>query len=64
MKSIPLHECANDDQFKRQIEIFKAYLVGMQDIKGLRGMSNADLLNVRDEILADMNQLMYLLTFK
>jgi len=36
----------------------------MQDIKGLRGMSNADLLNVRDEILADMNQLMYLLTFK
>ena len=64
MKSIPLHECGNESQFKREIEKFKAYLVGLQDMKGVRGMSNADLLSVRDEILADMNQLLYLLTFK
>jgi hypothetical protein len=27
-------------------------------------MSNSDLLNIRDEILADMNKFLYLLTFK
>ena len=28
----------------------------------IRSMSNTDLLNVRDEILGDLNQFMYLLT--
>jgi len=27
-------------------------------------MTNTDLLNIRDEILGDMNQFLYLLTFK
>ena len=64
MKSIPLHECVKESEFKREIEKFKSYLIGLQHMKGMHGMSNSDLLNVRDEILGDMNQLLYLLTFK
>jgi len=64
MKSIPLHECVKENEFKREIEKFKFYLIGLQDMKGMNGMSNSDLLNIRDEILGDMNQLLYLLTFK
>jgi len=64
MKSIPLHECVKESEFKREVEKFKSFLVELESMKGIRGMSNSDLINIRDEILADMNQLLYLLTFK
>jgi hypothetical protein len=32
--------------------------------KAMKIMSNTDLLNIRDEILGDMNQFLYLLSFK
>jgi len=64
MKSIPLHECVKEDEFKREIEKFKSFLVELERMKGMRGMSNSDLISIRDDILADMNQLLYLLTFK
>ena len=63
-KSISLIDLNSPDQLKSKIESFKSYLVGLTNNKGLSSMTNTDLLNIRDEILGDMNQFLYLLTFK
>ena len=63
-KSISLIDLNSAEQLKSKIESFKSYLVGLTDNKGLKSMTNTDLLNIRDEILGDMNQFLYLLTFK
>jgi len=63
-KTISLIDLNSPDQLKSKIESFKSYLVDLTNNKSLSSMSNTDLLNIRDEILADMNQFLYLLTFK
>jgi hypothetical protein len=63
-KSISLIDLNSPEQLKSKIDSFKSYLVGLTNSKGLSSMSNTDLLNIRDEILSDMNQFLYLLTFK
>lgn len=63
-KSIQLIDLNSQDNLKSKIESFKSYLVGLTNNKGLSSMTNTDLLNIRDEILGDMNQFLYLLTFK
>jgi hypothetical protein len=49
---------------KSKIMSLKNYFVGLDNNKALSTMSNSDLFNIRDEILADLNQFLYLLTFK
>ena len=63
-KSISLIDLNSPEQLKSKIDSFKSYLVGLTNNKGLSSMSNTDLLSIRDEILGDMNQFLYLLTFK
>lgn len=63
-KNISLIDLSSQEQLKSKIESFKSYLVGLTNNKGLSSMTNTDLLNIRDEILGDMNQFLYLLTFK
>ena len=63
-KSISLIDLSSPEHLKSKIESFKSYLVGLTNNKGLGSMTNTDLLNIRDEILGDMNQFLYLLTFK
>jgi hypothetical protein len=64
-KSISLIDLSSPEQLKSKIESFKSYLVGLTNNKGLGSMmTSTDLLNIRDEILGDMNQFLYLLTFK
>ena len=63
-KNISLIDLNSPEQLKSKIESFKSYLVGLTNNKGLGSMTNTDLLNIRDEILGDMNQFLYLLTFK
>ena len=63
-KTISLIDLNSQEQLKSKIESFKSYLVGLTNNKGLGSMTNTDLLNIRDEILGDMNQFLYLLTFK
>ena len=63
-KNISLIDLNSQEQLKSKIESFKSYLVGLTNNKGLSSMTNTDLLNIRDEILGDMNQFLYLLTFK
>jgi hypothetical protein len=63
-KSIPLLDYTDVTNFKREVEVYKKFLVDMNKDAGLNITNNSDLLNVRDEILGNLNQFTYLLTFK
>ncbi len=63
-KHIRLVDLSSQESLKREIEAFKGYLVSLDDNKAMKTMSNTDLYNIRDTILGDMNQFLYLLTFK
>jgi hypothetical protein len=60
---INLFDFNNVEGLKRKIDDFKSYLVNLDNNIFMNKMSNADLFTIRDEILADLNQLLYLLTF-
>jgi DNA-binding ferritin-like protein len=55
-KSIQLIDIESPIKLKQRIEAFKKYLSNIQ-------IKDTDLLNIRDEILSDLNQFTYLLTF-
>jgi hypothetical protein len=61
-KSIPLIDYNNFNNFKKQIEHYKIFLINMQHDSKLNIQSNTDLMNVRDEILGHLNKFTYLLT--
>ncbi len=63
VKHIPFYDYTNVTKFKQCIEIFKAYLVNMSNAPYFKNPENSDLLNIRDEILGDLNKFTYLLTF-
>ena len=63
-KSISLRDYRTPEEFKRELEKFKSYLVGLDNCAALKTMSNSDLYNIRDEMLGNVNQFLYLLTFK
>lgn len=60
-----LHLCDFNhvDGLKKKIDEFKNYLVNLDSNIFMKKMSNSDLFTIRDEILADLNQLLYLLSF-
>ena len=64
--NIPVKDMNSPQEFKREIEAYKSYLVNLSNNKalGAGGMTNSDLLGIRDEMLADLNQFLYLFTFK
>lgn len=62
-KTIQLVDLTSKAQLIQLVKNFKHYLVGLSNNKFmLQTMSNTDLLNIRDEILANLNQFLYLLT--
>jgi DNA-binding ferritin-like protein len=63
-KSIPLMDYTNLSDFKRTVEMYKQFMINMTNDKSLNISSNSDLMNVKDEILGNLNQFTYLLTFK
>ena len=63
-KSIPLLDYTDLSNFKREVEMYKQFLIDMNKDAGLNITNNSDLLNSRDEILGNLNQFTYLLTFK
>ena len=64
VKHISLKDFDSVFEFKREMENFKGYLVNLDNEHALKTMSNSDLYNIRDEMLANVNQFLYLLTFK
>jgi len=49
---------------KREVNAAKQFLVSLDKSSDMKIMYNSDLFNVRDEILGDLNQFLYLLTLK
>ena len=64
LKKISLKDFDSASAFKKQINEYKSYLVNLDHHKALQGMSNSDLYTIRDEMLSDLNQFLYLFTFK
>jgi hypothetical protein len=60
---ISLHDMKSHLEFKNVMENFKSYLVDLNNDKALKLMSNTDLYNIRDEIMSNINQFLYLFTF-
>jgi hypothetical protein len=63
-KTLPLLAIENINDFKKEITQYKNFLINMSKDSELNTSSNSDLLNIRDEILGNLNQFTYLLTFK
>lgn len=65
-KSIRLMDMDLDAKkdLEEEVKNFKSYLVSMTEKLEMTQMTNSDLLNIRDEILGDMNKFLYLLTLK
>jgi hypothetical protein len=63
-RKISLIDLTSHEQLKREIGKCKSYLINLSENSLMLKMSNTDLLNIRDEILGDLNQFLYLLTFK
>jgi hypothetical protein len=63
-KHIKLVDLSNQEALKKKVDEFKSYLINLNDNKAMLSMSNTDLFNIRDTILGDFNQFLYLLTFK
>lgn len=63
-KQIKLVDLSSQESLKREVDAFKGYLVELNDNRAMQTMSNTDLFNIRDTILGDLNQFLYLLTFK
>jgi len=63
-KTISLIDLNSPERLRAEINSFKSYLVSITNSPAIRMMSNTDLLNIRDEILGNLNQFLYLLTFK
>ena len=63
-KNIRLIDLSSQENLKKEVYKFKSYLVSLDNNKAMKTMSNTDLYNIRDTILGDLNQFLYLLTFK
>ena len=62
-KSIPLKDFSSIKDFKREITNFSKYLTSLNSTPLFKDPTSSDLLTIRDEILKDVNQFLYLLTF-
>jgi DNA-binding ferritin-like protein len=53
-------KCTNSHQLKQKIHDYQQFLISLN--QHLDNKRDTDLLNIRDEILGDLNQFLYLLT--
>lgn len=63
VKCISIKEFNSLKDFKREITDFSKYLTALNSTPLFKDPSSSDLLTIRDEILQDVNQFLYLLTF-
>jgi DNA-binding ferritin-like protein len=54
----------SSEEIKKQVDDFKRFLVGLNVNPHLKSSDNSDLFNIRDEILQNVNQFLYLLSFQ
>jgi DNA-binding ferritin-like protein len=63
VKSNPICDFSNSSEFLKKMEHYKQFLVGLNDTFSPALKEHTDILNVRDELLGNLNQFMYLMTF-
>lgn len=63
-KTIRLIDLPSKERMKQEMERFKGWLLELNEQPAMKQMSNNDLFNIRDTLLGDVNQFLYLLTFK
>jgi DNA-binding ferritin-like protein len=62
VSTLNLDVYSNNESFIKQIEIYKTYLLNLSNDTGFNILNNVDLLAIRDEIVADFNKFLYLLS--
>ena len=60
-KCISVLHAENDKDFKTKVYNFRSFLTNMDDV--LHKRKDSDLLSIRDDLLIDINQFLYLITF-
>ena len=60
--SLKLPSFKNNNDLKKEIDHYKIQLMNLTSSPQINKINNSDLLNIRDEILALLNQFLYLLT--
>jgi len=63
-KTIRLIDLPSKEKMKQEMERFKTWLLDLNEQPAMKQMSNNDLFNIRDTLLGDVNQFLYLLTFQ
>jgi DNA-binding ferritin-like protein len=64
IESIPIEDFDDIKFFKKKINSYITFLIGLSKKKSFDEKIDSDLFSIRDDILADFNQFLYLLTFK
>lgn len=65
VRSIRINKYKNNNDFKKEVEYYKHFMMNLTEKKEFKKDSvNADLLAIRDEILALFNQFLYLLSLE
>ena len=64
VKSISVRSFNNNNELKREIEKYKSFLISFTNNSQMKKQYNTDLIAIRDEILAILNQFLYLLTLQ
>jgi hypothetical protein len=59
---MPVQDVSSQNQFNQYMKDFKCFLFSLDDHPGMATMKNADLFTIRDEMLATVNQFLYLQT--
>ena len=62
IKKFNVNNYKDNGKFKKEVERYKQFLVSLNRV--FNKDTDSDLLNIRDEMLAALNKLSYLLTFK
>lgn len=62
INSLKMSTYKSNKDFKKETESYKSFLIGLTNNKLFNTPQNSDLMNMRDDILASLNQFLYLLT--
>jgi hypothetical protein len=63
-QTISMRNYSSNVEIKREANDFKRFLVGLNSNPNFKTTENSDLFNIRDEILQNVNQFLYLLSLK
>ena len=63
-QTISMRNYSSNIEIQKQTNDFKQFLIGLNSNPNMKNIENSDLFNIRDEILQNIDQFLYLLSFK